>query len=499
MKPTRPIFCAALAVVLGGFPLTSRVAGQVKEVPAVTGPATKTSADTREAALVQAIRQAQDPSAAIQAYHDASGVAPGNLAVERAYVARMVDFGLPEMADVQAQDVIRRDPEDGRAWAVAAYMSAKRDQNDLAIKDVAMAVRLTPGDPFVLRTAGQLAAWYDKADKASLPEDAQVSMGLIKTQMAGNPAYAEAYGRASDTYRELAAAPNATQPTETTPPASTYTYPAPDNAPNPDVSTYTYTPPPGSYTAAGGYYSSPSYYYPDPYVSSPYYQSWWPGPVWGGAFWWPTFSSVVIVDGNVSHCNPHKFNDCFHNGHRSFVGGRHGNDFAFARHDGNTAFATRGRGPNFNTGAFRGGTTIARADGNAGNRFAGSSGLRDGRVIIPSNRGGTISRAAIPGSTINRTWIAPARQMPSVGGYRQLAPSPGRIAPSGPVNIGRPGMTPSRPTFSAPRSMPSGGAHFGGGGHIAGGGGPIGGGGGGHFSGGGGGGHFGGGGGHGGR
>ena len=70
MKPARSIMCAAMAVAMASFPLTSQAAGPATEVPKVAGPATKPV--QRVDALIEVIRQAQDPSAAIQAYHDAS-------------------------------------------------------------------------------------------------------------------------------------------------------------------------------------------------------------------------------------------------------------------------------------------------------------------------------------------------------------------------------------------------------------------------------------------
>ena len=79
-------------------------------------------------ASAQAILQAPDPSSAIQAYSYARINAPTDLAIEQAFVHRMVSFGLPEMADMQAADIIQHRSDDGVAWAVAAYMYAKRDQ-----------------------------------------------------------------------------------------------------------------------------------------------------------------------------------------------------------------------------------------------------------------------------------------------------------------------------------------------------------------------------------
>jgi hypothetical protein len=512
---------------MGGMPLTLQAAGPATTKPAAVAPAAQT-AETRLAAQIQAIRQAQDPSAAIQAYHDASAGGPADVAVERAYVARMVDFGLPEMADAQAQDVIRRNPQDGLSWAVAAYMSAKRDQNDLALKDVATAVRLDPGNTFVLRTAGQVAAWYDtQAAQTRTPEEARASLAAIKAQLAGNAAYAEAYRSAGEAYRQLASADTAalaTQPAappEEQPWVSTYPYsyrpttaaattqPPPDTGVS-DETAYNpiYVPPATNYTAYNDYY----YNYPNPYVSYPYYNDWWPGPFWGASSWWPTFGSVVIIDNNFNH-HGHKN---FHCNDPTFFN-RHGHNFNFVRHDGNTfahgrhgnAFADRNHGNTF-VGHTRGGT--ATVNNRLGRDTLASGTTLHRQSITPSwqRPGGSGSRVLVPDhhgsgamtfnrggtTTINRggamsAWTRPSPAF-SGGGSRHFTPTPMRTGPS--AGFSRPAPMPHSPSFG-------GGAHFGGGSHVSSGGGAHfgggGGGGGGHFGGGGGGGgHFGGGGGH---
>src|SRR5437016_1920880 len=76
----------------------------------------------RESMLLQSLRSAPDPSSAVNAFADAKAVEPGNITFEKAYVAKMVEFQLPEMAEAQARDVSNRDPADSLSWAVLAYM-----------------------------------------------------------------------------------------------------------------------------------------------------------------------------------------------------------------------------------------------------------------------------------------------------------------------------------------------------------------------------------------
>src|SRR5438477_4970895 len=57
------------------------------------------------------IEHAADPSAATDVY--AKGISSGGdiAALEAAYVKRMVDFGVPDMATTQAADLVQRQPD----------------------------------------------------------------------------------------------------------------------------------------------------------------------------------------------------------------------------------------------------------------------------------------------------------------------------------------------------------------------------------------------------
>src|SRR5947209_8106753 len=72
---------------------------------------------------LQAIRDARDASAAVEAYSRATtGAAAGDrVPAEREYIRKMVDLGLPEVAEAQAQDVVNHDSHDSLAWAVVAH------------------------------------------------------------------------------------------------------------------------------------------------------------------------------------------------------------------------------------------------------------------------------------------------------------------------------------------------------------------------------------------
>src|SRR5438270_9216160 len=59
----------------------------------------------RSASGVEMIRRAEDPSSAVDAYTKAAAVEGNKVAAQKAYVRRMVEFGLPEMAESQAESL----------------------------------------------------------------------------------------------------------------------------------------------------------------------------------------------------------------------------------------------------------------------------------------------------------------------------------------------------------------------------------------------------------
>jgi len=65
----------------------------------------------------------------VDAYTRAQVADPGNIDVESAYVRRMVELNVPELAEAQARDVVTRNPADGLARAVVGYMAATRGQS----------------------------------------------------------------------------------------------------------------------------------------------------------------------------------------------------------------------------------------------------------------------------------------------------------------------------------------------------------------------------------
>jgi hypothetical protein len=246
---------------------------------------------------IQAIADAQDPSTAVAAYAKAISSGADQVAAERVYLSRMTEFGLPEMADAQAQDLMLKDPDNGLAWAVAAHMSARRGSMAAAIGQIETAVNRAPDNPFVLRTAGGIFAWHDsRGAGVDIPDVIKAPIPEMTKRLRQQQVFATAYDNALKDYQNSApSAPvqasattndaPATQPTAlapppeviyVSPPATSYVY---------DTPTYYY---PAVYAPAYGYYSSPCWY--------PSYSPWC-GP------WFGFGASFVFVSNNGKDCN----------------------------------------------------------------------------------------------------------------------------------------------------------------------------------------------------
>jgi hypothetical protein len=160
------------------------------------------------AAAIAAIQQAPDPSAAVAAYANGFAIDRKDPKLYEAYVARMIDLGLPEMAYHQAQTLTTLDSNNGLAWGVVAYVDARRSQMPEAISAINLAGQLVPDNTFVEHTAGEMVAWYDlKADKINLPISAKDGVAKMRGLMGKHPTFIEAYNTAKAAYQSQANAP----------------------------------------------------------------------------------------------------------------------------------------------------------------------------------------------------------------------------------------------------------------------------------------------------
>lgn len=237
---------------------------------------------------IRAILEAPDPSAAIGAYARATGAGSDRLAADRAFVRRMVEFSLPEMAESQAREVAAREPTAALAQAVVAYMCGKRGETIEAMIRIAIAASTQPDDPFVQRTAGQLIAWYDTlADRSQFSDSIRAEIEAVRASLAERALYKEAYERARDAYL-AAAPPSATPPEPGAPVPALPSVTAPSTTTTTTETTTTYTTAP-VYEPAPYVVEYPVYY--------PVYTSCYPAAGWYSSWWWPSCWSTTIVIG----------------------------------------------------------------------------------------------------------------------------------------------------------------------------------------------------------
>ncbi|MGH7970344.1 MAG: hypothetical protein ACREIC_16600, partial [Limisphaerales bacterium] len=150
---------------------------------------------------IQAIQEAADPSAVVQAFASASAVAPNDSQVLNAYVSRMVDLGLPEIAYHQAQALATMEPENGLPWAVVAYVDARRNDMADAATAIEKAARYSPDNAFVDRAAGGIVAWSETdGGKAGLSSSDLEKVADVKSILNKRSEFTTAYNAAREGY-----------------------------------------------------------------------------------------------------------------------------------------------------------------------------------------------------------------------------------------------------------------------------------------------------------
>jgi hypothetical protein len=397
-------------LVLGG------VLGCGGSEPATNHPATV-------AAAIQAIQQAADPSAVVAAYGSGIGLAPNDPKLHEAYVTRMVDMGLPEMAYHQAETLTTLQPNNGLAWGVVAYVDARRSQMPEAVSAINLAGQFAPSNKFVAHTAGEILAWYDlKADKTKLPDNAKDGLSRVRSLVDKQPAYTEAYDTARKAYQAQTSAvelPAQESAAETASAAAPSVSPAPQTAYAPQPAATAPAVSPYDQGTASDYVLppvvpayTPEYYPPDYAVGPDYYYDygpdwiaptpwcWWqPCGFWGGCGFFP-FGGVCVFGGfrDFDHFRHGGRFDHDHGfGHGGGFG--HGHDPAFWHHDarGTASFFGTPARPNssltqWNHEGFAGRTSTLASS--AGASTWSSAGQRNSAPVAKSAFGSTWSGTA---------------------------------------------------------------------------------------------------------
>ncbi len=193
MNAVKMVLIAAVAAAL-----VPPARGDTK--PPTTQPAATTAA--RLAPFLKAIRQANDARVVMRAYTRALAVDRHNVELHRAYMRRMLTFGLPQIAQHPARELVRLEAADGMAWGLIGYIHGRRGELVAAFEATMRAAELTDDDPSVLNNAGQLVAWHEQDDTAPVPPDAaRRTLARLRARLAKKPVFDQAYKRMEAAYQ----------------------------------------------------------------------------------------------------------------------------------------------------------------------------------------------------------------------------------------------------------------------------------------------------------
>lgn len=384
-----------LALGMGGCLLTG-VRAQPYVPPSAPASAAPNVVVSDDGTAIQAVQQAADPSAVVAAYGNGLTLNRNNPRLHMAYIGRMVDLGLPELAYHQAESLLVLDPNNGLAHAIIAHVNARRGQMVDAISQINIAASLSSDNWFVQRTAGEIIAWYDfKADKTQIPDNVEDGLARTRDLVDRSTAYTQAYDAATRAYQSQAG---------TSTPDQSTTF---GSAPVQSSQQYQY----GQQPAAGEPVEAPltppvSYnnynYYPNDYYSSYGWGPGWAGPSWA---WWQPYGyftgfdffpfTTGFVFGNDRFFGHDRFfhdrDDRFFRGNRGF-GFDHDRGFVNRGFERNNGFANRDfeRNNGFANRGFRGNSgfvgTQAFRNRDFNNGFAT-------RGISPAQRGMTFHQS----------------------------------------------------------------------------------------------------------
>jgi hypothetical protein len=161
--------------------------------------------------VLKAIREANTMAEAASAY---SGVAEGdrrNAELNIAYLRRLLQLGQPQAAGTPAATLASIPVNDGMAYGVIGYNAGRQNDLPKALTNTMKAAGLIKDDPSVQNNLGQLAAWNENDRTFKLSTSDQQTLDRLKTDMATQKAYMDAYNAIKDGYTKFNEANSANQ------------------------------------------------------------------------------------------------------------------------------------------------------------------------------------------------------------------------------------------------------------------------------------------------
>jgi tetratricopeptide (TPR) repeat protein len=115
----------------------------------------------RLAPFIAMIKETDNPGDVMSAYARGTAIDANNVALNEAYIRKLLRMGLPQIAYFPALTLAKVDPNNGTALGVIGYNFAKKGDLDHAIPCIVTALDIDPCNPGLLHTGGQLVAMYD--------------------------------------------------------------------------------------------------------------------------------------------------------------------------------------------------------------------------------------------------------------------------------------------------------------------------------------------------
>ncbi|MCY2926597.1 MAG: hypothetical protein NT031_14390, partial [Planctomycetota bacterium] len=166
-------------------PLRPSVIAAVVAALALPCPAQQAPAPGGELANALAvIRTAPVPTDVTDAYRDARAKNPACIELHRAYMLRMLKYGVIPPAQGAAERLVALAPADGLAWAVLAYSDGKAGRYAKALDNALHALASESENSSVQSALGQLLAWRENAPEAAgLPAATKAALDAARDKL----------------------------------------------------------------------------------------------------------------------------------------------------------------------------------------------------------------------------------------------------------------------------------------------------------------------------
>ena len=164
---------------------------------------TDTSADNAEAlrAHIRTIRDTKDPHEAKTAYARGCTADRSSIALHDIYMRKMLKFGLPQIAQYGARNLVGLDPANGLAWAVVSYGHGGGRKMNEAFSAGMKAAELIESNPSVAHNTGTLMAWQETSGESlKLTTDVERRKAKVKKAYADQKPYQKAYAEVAAAY-----------------------------------------------------------------------------------------------------------------------------------------------------------------------------------------------------------------------------------------------------------------------------------------------------------